>query len=127
MDSVSLHGLRWSIEISVRYSIDVVQRGHVGMVTGILWELPFVFLWPIFLFLQAPGSLILSSHIVLPLFAIDLCTSYHFFCFTQGLLEILQLQVFAGFPIELVYALAFFLLELVLKRGLKEHPIHKVS
>ena len=96
-DSVSLHGLKWSIEISFRYSINVVQRGCEGMVVGILWEWPFVLQWLIFLFIWASSLLIFSSPLVLPLLAIDPCsavvlfTSCRSFCFTHGLLGILQL------------------------------------
>ena len=103
------------------------------MVVGILQELPFALQGPIFLFLWAPGSLILSSPFVLPILAIDsrpaviLLTSCHSFCSTQGLLGILQLQVFVGFHVELVYTLTFLLLELIPERGLGEHPIRKVS
>ena len=107
----------------------MAQRGREGVVVCILWEWAFVLKWSILLFLQAPGSL--SSPLVLPFLAIDpwfgviLITSGRLFRFTQGLLGILQLQVFMGFPVKLIYTPSFFLLELIPKQ--EEYPILEVS
>ena len=111
----------------------MVQRGSEGVIVRIFWEWDLGLHWPILLFLRAPSPLILSSPLVLPFLAIDplpkviLLTNDRPFRFTQGLLGILQLQVFMGFPVKLVYALTLFLVELIPKQGLMEHPIHEVS
>ena len=103
------------------------------MVVGIFWEWAFVFHWPIFLLLRAPSLLVFSSHLVLPLLALDsrpgviFLISCHSFYFAQGLLGIFQLQVFVGFLVELVYTLTFLLLELILEQGLGKYPISKVT
>ena len=129
---VPLHRFGQLIEISVRYSIDVVQRGCEGMVIGIFREWSFVFYWPIFLLLWTPSLLVISSPLVLPLLAFDsrpkviFLVSLHS-CFAQGLLGIFQLHVLTRFHVELVYTSTFLLLELVLEWGLGEHVICKVS
>ena len=133
MDSIPLHGFRLSIKTSIYHSINVVQRGCEGVVVCILQEWAFVLQWPILLFLRAPSSRILSSPLTSPFLAIDpwsgviFLASGHLFHFAQGLLGILQLQVFTGFPVTLVYTLAFFLWELVPKRGFREYLIREVS
>ena len=119
MEPVPLHGFKWFIEASVRYSIDVVHQGREGMVIGIFREWPFVFYWLIFLLLRAPNLHVLSSSLILSLLALDsrpgiiLLISCYSFCFMQGPFGIFQLQVLAGFPVELVYAPTFLLLKLI--------------
>ena len=111
----------------------MVQRGSEGVVVSIFWEWDLGLHWPILLFLRAPSPLILSSPLVLPFLAIDplpkviLLTNDRLFRFTQGLLGILQLQVFMSFPTKLIDNSTFYLLELILKRGLEEYPICDVS
>ena len=103
------------------------------MVVRVLLEWTFVLQWPALLFLQTLCSLILSTLLVMSILAIDphpgviLLTSSHSFYFTQSFIGILQLQVLTSCPVKLVYALTFFLLELIPKQGFVEHPIREVS
>ena len=75
---------------------------HFSISSGSWLAYPLISFCPAFLAVDLrPRAVLLTS-----------CLSLYF---TQGLLVILQFQVFAGFPIELVYAPAFLLLELVLE------------
>ena len=51
-EPVPPHGFKWPIEISIHYSVDMVQQGREGMVVCIFWEWPFVFHWPVFCFFE---------------------------------------------------------------------------
>ena len=110
------------------YSIDVVQCGWDGMVVGILLEWPLLSKGSFFCFFRLLACLSFRLLLSCPFLTIDprvgvvFLTNCHSFYFTQGLLRILQLQIFASFPIELVYAPAFLLLDLVPERGIGDTP-----